>query len=55
MKVQREQLKIALNVAILNQSAQERRDIRPSDSSTLAGWREIVAAVERGEHLEIIE
>ena len=56
MEMLRENLKIALNVAIGEQQRYERVEIGfDKDSSLLAGWRQVLEALNRGEEVRIVE
>ena len=49
MHIQASNLIHALRIAIEQQSAQERRVGYTGDSALVAGWRDVKAALERGE------
>lgn len=54
MNIQATNLIQALGIAIEHQSARERRAGYTGDSAMVAGWRDVKAALERGEQPSIV-
>lgn len=55
MKMQKQNLEMALVVAIANQGEQEQRAGLQHESALVQGWREILKASEAGERIEIVD
>lgn len=55
MKIRKENLKSALKVAISECREQERKSGMTGDSGLVAGWVDVLRALERNEKVEIVD
>ena len=57
MRMRKENLKVALSVAVREQMKRERQETRNPkfESSMVRGWRDVLEAIERGEGVDLVK